>query len=38
MMEVLRPSFEEGSFLYQQELALDFIGKRGDVYMNASKE
>lgn len=30
MMELLRPSLEESYFVQDQDLALDFIGKRGD--------
>jgi len=29
MMELLRPSLEEAHFIMQQDVALDFIGKRG---------
>jgi len=30
MMELLRPSLEEAYWIQEEELALDFIGKRGD--------
>lgn len=37
MMDLLRPSLEEASVIQSQEVALDFIGKRGNV-VGATKE
>ena len=38
MMEMLRPSLEEAFAIQDQNVALDYIGKRGPVAIGATKE